>query len=181
MTYHNTRVIPSTVTALTSYYEAGGYTIPTTSAGASITELHAAPSSAPSAVPTFISTSSGLSSGAKAGIGVGVAVGAVAVAVLGFLLFRHYRKRRQYGQQHTPGYENMRHADGTLIAEAQGEAKHKMDGTLVAEAQGEAKHEIDGNSVRMGALKKHEIIPPRMEMDAASPERGRFHELDVPR
>ena len=177
ITFHNTRIIPSTVTALTSYYEAGGYTIPTTAPGASVTELPAFPSAAPSSVPSSTTThtpssSSGLSSGAKAGIGVGVAVGAIAVAVIALLFLLKYRKRRRQfdGQRDTPGYENMRHADGTFIAEAQGTEKH----------------EIDGDSVRMGALKKHEIIgqpppPAQVEMDARSPERTRFYEMDVPR
>lgn len=169
ISFHNTGLIPSTVTALTSYYSAGGYTIPTTTPAASATG---------SASPTSTSTSSSsLSSGAKAGIGVGAAVGAVAVAVLAFLVFRHFQKRRSTRQ--TPSYENIRSTDGMIVPNY-GPGKHEMVGQGVA-MQDYRKHELSGQSVTPQDVKKDAVMgqPARLEMDAASPERNRFHELDV--
>ena len=61
------------------------------------------------------------------------------------------------------------------------------DGVLMAEAYGGQKEnlepqEMTGETVPLRDVKKHGMArapTTRMEMDAASPERNRFHELDV--
>ena len=125
LNYQNPARLPESVTGLASYYSQAGYTIPGSSATASV-KLHAAQSSSvptsatqsstsssstptqPSAAATSSHTSakqtlspapssSGLSTGAKAGIGVGVAVAAMICATAAFIFWIRRRKTTDNG------------------------------------------------------------------------------------
>lgn len=120
LNYHNLARLPESVTGLASYYSQAGYTIPGSSATASV-KAHAAQSSSVPTSATQLSTSlstltqpsaaatsphdsakqtlspapssSGLSTGAKAGIGVGVAVAAMICATVAFAFWIRRRNR----------------------------------------------------------------------------------------
>ena len=96
----------------------------------------------------------------------------MALVLLAFLLFRHYQKRRQV--RPGPGYGDMTTADNWPLAGAPGVWRTEIDG--------EQKHELTGGPVVPQDATQH-MVPSqptqRMELDAASPERNRFHELNM--
>ncbi|KAL6714057.1 hypothetical protein ACLMJK_008551 [Lecanora helva] len=194
ITYHNDYLIPTAASGLSSYYSAGGYTVPTTFTSASTvislpsssystnttdtpsasTTLPSPPASypidatkGPDAPAAKSSSYPGLSSGSRAGIGIGVVVVALVLGAVAFFKYHHYRQRRQHRQTPSDSRES-RIACEIPMAKTDGASK---ENTSPREMQGDPTllPEVNGRDEPTAPTR-------RLEMDAAS---YRFPELGV--